>query len=34
MGRTVIAGAWRAFGPPPDRFPVVLELRATTRDEP
>jgi hypothetical protein len=32
MGRTVVAGAWRAFGPPPDRFPAVLELEASTHD--
>ncbi|MCV2395105.1 hypothetical protein OEB99_12375 [Actinotalea sp. M2MS4P-6] len=33
LGRTVITGARRAFGPPPDRFPEVLELTADARDE-
>ncbi|MDO8106683.1 hypothetical protein Q6348_05665 [Isoptericola sp. b441] len=32
MGRTVITGAQRAFGPPPDRFPQVLELPAHPAD--
>ena len=30
MGRTVVIGAERAFGPPPATFPLVLELAAPT----
>lgn len=32
LGKTVIIGAHRAFGPPPDQFPQVLLLDATARD--
>ena len=32
LGKTVIVGAHRAFGPPPDRFPQLLMLDATARD--
>ncbi len=31
LGRTVVAGAVRAFGPPPDRFPAELVLDAAER---
>ncbi|MCL3861550.1 hypothetical protein [Actinotalea sp. K2] len=33
LGRTVVTGAQRAFGPPPDRFPRTLELAVTGPDE-
>ncbi len=29
LGRTVVTGARRAFGPPPDHFPRVIELPST-----
>ncbi|HMO11712.1 MAG TPA: hypothetical protein PKB06_09475 [Actinotalea sp.] len=34
LGRTVIVGAQRAFGPPPLRFPDLLELHARVVDAP
>ncbi|NTW41361.1 MAG: hypothetical protein HGA44_16045, partial [Cellulomonadaceae bacterium] len=33
LGRTVVIGAHRAFGPPPIRFPVTLELAVSGVDE-
>lgn len=33
MGRTVIQGAYKAFGPPPAAFPATIELAVTGPDE-
>ncbi|WP_188079056.1 hypothetical protein [Actinotalea subterranea] len=33
MGRTVVTGAYQAFGPPPERFPQMIELAVSGTDD-
>lgn len=33
LGKTVVTGARRAFGPPPDRFPQIIEIASGATDE-